>query len=235
MIVTNGQEYSHYIRNVIFGKDSTWFEDFKRSLAAVDIAVVGVTVCPASESHFASRVNGELIKIPSMSLYARADDALKLLKVNRDISGVLDEHFKPTVMAIWREVCIRHNVDIDEYCDDDIHISVGVIEGIIYNHTIRDNACRAEVANAVYRISGRHPKHVYCSSTPSYNIVMETDDYFAADIDNIKGTLTAEIKRIAEKHVCEKYSGVSLDDPLNVSFYHPKMPTYNGYGLARQD
>lgn len=235
MIVTNGQQYSHYIKNVIFGKDSAWFEDFKCSLAAVDIAVVGITVCPASESRFAARVKGKLIKIPSMSLYAKADEALKLLKVKHDISGVLEEHFKPTVMAIWRDVCIRYNVDTDEYCGDDIHISVGVIEGIIYNNTIRDNNCREEVANAVFRISGRHPKHVYCSSLPSYNIVMETVDYYAADIADRKDIMTAEIRRIAEKHVTEKYQGVHLENPLDVRFYHPEMPTYNGYGLARQD
>lgn len=234
MVVTNGQEYAHFIKNVLFGTDSDWFEDFKRALGSEGFNVCGVTADPASNSHFATRIDGKLVAIPVLGLYAVGDNAYRLLKVRRDISGMLDDRYKEQIDRIWRECCIRHKVDTDEYCGVGPYVSVKVTEGVIYNHTIRTPECRAEVADAVFRLSFKHPRKVYCSSMPSYNIVFEEADYLVAEIDRKKERITAEIRRIAEKHVSAAY-GVELPDPLSVSFFHPKMPNYNGYGLARED
>ncbi len=234
MVVTNGGEYSLFLKNVLFGSDSEWFEDFKRSLSAEGFDICGVTVRPVSESHFATRVNGELVKIPAMGLYAIGGAAYRLLKVKHGISGVIDESYKEQIYRVWRDCCLRHGADIAEYCGIDMHISVASAEGVVYDNVIRRKECREEVADTVFRLSGVRPGNVYCSSQPSYNIVFEKEHYFAFDIENKKELIAAEIRAVVAHYVTSSYSK-PLPEPLFVNFWHPQMPTYNGYGLARQD
>ncbi len=235
MIVTNGQEYSFFIKNVLFGRDSDWFEDFKRMLSDEGINVIGVTIDPASNSHFVTRIDGSLVNIPVLGLYAVGEDAYCLMSSTRDISCIPDDIHIEQINTIWWDCCERNCVDLSEYCGAGAYISVKLTEGVLYNHAIRTAECRAEVADAVFRISRKHPRRVYCSSAPSYNIVMEMEDYLSANIDAKTDDLTSEIRKIAERHVGSMSRGYSLDNCLSVNFYHPKMPEYNGYGLARED
>ena len=235
MIVTCGEEYSHFIKETLFGRDSSWFEDFKSAAAAEDIRILGVTVRPVSESHFVTCVNGQHVKIPAMGIYATGEEADKLVKKRYDFSHAVAEEHKQKICDIWRRVCIQHNVDTEQYCGVDIHISVVTVEHLLCDHVLRRKECIAEVERYLARRCIRPVRNIYCSSSPAYNIVFTTENYAANNIENRKEQLSEEIRSIILPHFREACHGMELPFMLKVNFWHPEMPNYNGYGLARQD
>ncbi len=235
MIVTCGEEYSRFIKEMLFGTDSSWFEDFKAALAAEGINIIGVTVRPISESHFVTRVDGQLVKIPSMSIYAIGEESARLVTKQCDFSHpVADEH-KQQICDIWRRVCLQHGVDTEQYCGVDMHISVVIVEHLLCDHVLRRKECVAEVERLLARRCIRPVKSIYCSSSPAYNIVFTAENYLANDIENRKEQLSAEIRSLILPHFIEACHGMELPFMLKINFWHPEMPNYNGYGLARQD
>ena len=234
MIVTCSEDHSRFLREVLFGTDTRWFESFKAALADEGIHIIGVTVCPASESHFVQSVGDKRVRIPVLSLYALGENAERLMRVKRDISGILDPSYKEQVLDIWRRVCIDNGVDTEQYCGIGAYVSVGRVEGIICNNVIRSSECISAVEKAVVSLCGKRPRNVYCSSLPSYNIVFTAEDYISAGIDSKKDILSEKIRSIILPHFREICT-YDVDMPLSVSFWHPEMPNYNGYGLARQD
>lgn len=235
MIVTCGEEYSRFIKEVLFGTDGGWFEDFKASLSAEGMHITGVTVRPISESHFVTRVNGNHVKIPSMSIYAIGKESARLVTKQNDFSHpVADEH-KQKICDIWRSVCIKHDVDTEQYCGVDMHISVVTVEHLLCDHVLRRKECISEVERYLARSCIRPVRNIYCSSSPAYNIVFTTENYAANNIENRKERLSAEIRSIILPYFREACHGTELPFMLKINFWHPEMPNYNGYGLARQD
>lgn len=235
MVVTNGTEYSRFLKNVLFGIDSEWFEDFKAALAEEDIRIMGTTVCPASESHFVTSVEGKYVDIPSMSIYAAGDVSKRLVKDRYDLSHPVVSPYEQRISDIWRSVCIKHGVDTEQYCGVKLSVSVVTVEHLMCDCVIRRRECISEVEQILARRCIRQPRNIYCSSIPAYNIVFTKENYDIADIDSIKEKLTEEIRGAILQYFKNACSGFALPFMLEVHFWHPEMQGYNGYGLARQD
>ncbi len=235
MIVTNGEEYSRFIKDVLFGRDSGWFEDFKTALAEGGINILGVRACPVSESNFCTNKNGAHVKIPTLGLFAIGEDAARLITRKYDVSHPIAPGYEQRVMDIWRRVCIRHNVDTEQYCGVGPYISVVTVEHLMCDYVLRRKECIDKVRQYLERQCSRPVRNIYCSSIPAYNIVFTTEDYAANHIEERKEQLAAEIRSLILPHFREACRGMVLPYLLEVHFWHPAMPNYNGYGLARQD
>lgn len=235
MIVTCGEEYSRFVQETLFGRDSNWFEDFKSAAAAEGILILGVTVCPVSESHFVTRMGDKYVTIPVLNIYVAGEQADRLLTKRFDVSHSIDDAHKPRLIDMWQKVCLAHNVDTEQYSGQHTHISVVTVEHLKCDHVIRRRECIAEVERYLARSCIRPVRNIYCSSSPAYNIVFTTENYAANNIENRKNQLSEDIRSIILPYFREACHGMELPFMLKVNFWHPEMPNYNGYGLARQD
>lgn len=92
------------------------------------------------------------------------------------------------ILECWKSVCIKYNVNLEEYYAPDMYVGVERFETRCF-------------ANFAY---------------------------------SQKETLSEKIQEMALQYVREIVPMVT-ESKLKITFYHPVMKEYNGYGLRRQD
>lgn len=79
------------------------------------------------------------------------------------------------------------------------------------------------------------PEEIYCSSTPSYNIIYrDIDSYHRAKDNEEFNIIRSLINNLLLKYMHKKVRSI-IDDYDYIKFYHPDMEGFNWYGFARQD
>ncbi len=146
--------------------------------------------------------------------------------------GLCSEEQRMGILECWKSVCIKYNVNLEEYYDPDMYVGVERFETRCFANFAYSQ--KEMVRNYLVRALGVQPKEVLASSLPGINVVYETVDYLRLGLDKKKETLSEKIQEMALQYVREIVPMVT-ECNLKITFYHPMMKEYNGYGLRRQD
>jgi len=209
--------------------DSPLFEDMKRELQQkLNISVALVVVTLRSDSSYA--VEGGK-RVPYLRLHTLNDTYKRIIGMPERM-GLCSEEQRMGILECWKSVCIKYNVNLEEYYDPDMYVGVECFETRCFANFAYSQ--KEMVENYLVRALGVQPKEVLASSLPGINIVYETVDYLRLGLDKKKETLSEKIQEMALQYVREIVPMVT-ECKLKITFYHPMMKEYNGYGLRRQD
>ena len=198
----------------------------------MDISLAKTEITRKSESSFL----GEHTKrrVPYLKLYTLGDSYERIIGYPERM-GLVSEEARKDIISIWMNSIDPNDTKINEYYDTDMYIGVVRYETKCYwDYAINK---KDEARQIIIQTLGIEPSKIYSSSTPALNIVFKTEDYERHIVNAYEDIIRQKIQRFAKKYVNDKYGGADLDIEctLKVNFWHPEMPNYNGYGLARQD
>lgn len=198
----------------------------------MDISLAKAEIIKKNESSYTGKHSNR--RVPYLSLYTLGDSYDRIIGYPERM-GLVSEDARRDIYFIWMNSIDPNDIHINEYFDPDMYIGVMRYEMECYwDYAIN---MKEEVKQVILQTLGIAPRKIYSSSAPSVNIVFETEDYNQHIVSAYEDTIRQKIRRLAKKYVDEKYGGAGLDIDciLNVNFWHPEMPNYNGYFLARQD
>lgn len=205
------------------------FEDFKEEIKKkfnIDVALTVITL--RSDSCF---VVGKSQKVPYLKLYTLKDSYEQIIG-NPERMGLCSEEQKRKIAEIWHSICVKHSLNLDEYYDSKMYVGAERFETMCFSafaYTQKEIVCY----NLLETLQTK-PRDIFASSMPGVNIVYETADYERLNLEEKTEELSEKIKELAINYV-HGISPIVTECNLKVTFYHPKMENYNGYGLARQD
>jgi len=205
------------------------FEEFKEEIKQklnVDVALTEITL--RSDSCYGV---GKSQKVPYLRLYTLKDSYEQIIG-NPERMGLCDEEQKRKIAEIWRFICVKHNLNLDEYYDSNMYVGAERFETMCFSAFAYTQ--KESVGDYLLKALQTKPRDIFASSMPGVNIVYETADYERLDLENKQEELSKKIKELAIEYVY-KIAPIVTECNLKVTFYHPKMKTYSGYGLARQD
>lgn len=208
--------------------------DFKRNMKdkmGIDLAKVEIT--RKSESSYIAEFKDR--RVPYLSLYTLGDSYEKIIGYPERM-GLVSEDARIEIISIWMNSIDPNETRINELYDPYMYVGVERFEMKCYwDYAIN---MKDEVQRVIVEKLKKAPRSIYSSSTPGLNIVYETEDYNQLNVNVYKYELSREIRKLAKKYVDEKFGSDDIGEIeciLKVNFWHPGMPNYNGYGLARQD
>lgn len=146
--------------------------------------------------------------------------------------GLCNEKYASEIKGIWRLICEKHGMDLDEFYDANMYIGAERFETLCFVSFAYEQ--KELVRKYLIQNLNKEPRDIYASSMPGINIVYETKDYKLLSIEREQTKLADGIKRLAMDYV-RGITPIVTDCNLHISFFHPAMANYNGYGLARQD
>ncbi len=205
------------------------FQDFKKEIKKqlnIDVALTVITL--RSDSCF---VVGKSQKVPYLKLYTLKDSYEQIMG-NPERMGLCSEVQKAKISEIWYSICVKHNLNLDEYFDSKMYVGATRFETMCYSAFAYIQ--KEIVHDYLLKTLQTKPRDIFASSMPGVNIVYETEDYERLNIEEKTEELSEKIKELAINYV-HGISTIVTECNLKVTFYHPKMENYNGYGLARQD
>lgn len=205
------------------------FEDFKEEIKKklnINVALTVITL--RSDSYF---VVGKSQKVPYLKLYTLKDSYEKIIG-NPERMGLCSEEQKLKIMEIWYSICLKYNLNLDEYYDSKMYVGAERFETMCFSAFAYTQ--KEIVQDYLLKTLQTKPRDIFASSMPGVNIVYETADYERLNIEEKQEELSEKIKELAIDYVHE-IAPIVTECNLKVTFYHPKMENYNGYGLARQD
>lgn len=209
--------------------DTPLFEEMKRELQQkLNISVALVVVTLRSDSSF---IVSPRRRVPYLRLHTLKDSYKKIIGMPERM-GLCSEEQRTGILECWKSVCIKYNVNLEEYYDPDMYVGVECFETRCFANFAYSQ--KEMVRNYLVRALGVQPKEVLASSLPGINIVYETVDYLRLGLDKKKDTLSEKIQEMALQYVREIVPMVT-ECKLKITFYHPMMKEYNGYGMRRQD
>lgn len=209
--------------------DSQLFEEMKRELQQkLNISVALVVVTLRSDSSYA--VEGGK-RVPYLRLHTLNGTYERIMGMPERM-GLCSEEQRPGILECWKSVCMKYNMNLEEYYDSDMYVGVERFETRCFANFAYSQ--KDMVGDYLAKELGVRPKVIYSSSMPGINIVYDTLVYKMLQLDKKKDILSEKIKEMALQYVREIVPTVS-ECHLKITFYHPKMKEYNGYGLARQD
>lgn len=205
------------------------FEDFRKEIKKkLNIDVPLTVIMLRSDSCFAV---GKSRKVPYLKLYTLNDSYEQIIGESERL-GLCSEEQKRMIVEVWHFICVKHNLNLDEYYDSKMYVGAGRFETMCFSAFAYTQ--KERVSDYLLKTLQIKPRDIFASSMPGVNIVYETADYERLNLEKKQEELSKKIKGLAIEYVHE-IAPIVTECNLEVTFYHPKMENYNGYGLARQD
>ena len=205
------------------------FEDFKEEIKKkLNIDAALTVIMLRSDSYFAV---GKSQKVPYLKLYTLKDSYEQIIG-NPERMGLCSEEQKRKIAEIWHFICVKHNLNLDEYYDPKMYVGAERFETMCFSAFAYTQ--KESVRDYLLKTLQTKPSDIFACSMPGVNIVYETADYERLNLAKKQEELSKKIKELAIEYVHE-IAPIVTECNLKVTFYHPKMENYNGYGLARQD
>ena len=221
------------ISGLLYNNRSSLLMDFSNVFITsmkdkLNIDVADATVLKRTDSYFAAD-NGK--RVPCLKIMTKGNSYERLIG-HPERMGLIDDSLREKVLEIYRESLDENDLEYSDYYDSMMYIEVSRYEKICYSDYAYNH--KDEVEHYLKILIGKTPKSIYASSVPGLNIVYETEDYLSLKLEDRKDEIQGKIRNMADAFVEGKYGpGIKMD--FKVTFWHPQMPGYNGYGLTRQD
>lgn len=199
--------------------DEMIFEELKMYLESVGIQTYMIAVLGRANSFMAKEIYAD----------AKVNKEIPVMMFFMKNHTSLPNEYKETIMSHWKELLAYHIYDETEYHDDEMLLIE--IDGDDY---ILEQYVRNFKIDIVDFMNSRDikPKHVYCSSEPSYNIIYDRKMEYekaSSEFDFITMCIKEHIKELINEDF-------NVDvEILKVHFWNPFMAGYSEYGLARED
>lgn len=232
MFEIKSMNYTEFIRN-IFQKDDACFELLKERAGKHGITICAVKILIRRDSCFAVGSKMQHRLVPYLKVITNGEKNYERLKSSHPNTGLVKDEAAAVIRQLWHDICVEMSLNLEQLYDEDMYIGVVQAEEIFYTYYARN--CKQQVGAIVRNIIGCMPRDIYASSMPGVNLVFETADYQRFQVELKTKKLEEKIRESAKIVVQGLTGGVEVPCTLQVCCYHPGMPTYNGYGLARED
>lgn len=107
--------------------------------------------------------------------------------------GLCNEKYVSEIKGIWRLLCEKHGMDLDEFFDANMYIGAERFETLCFVSFAYEQ--KELVRKYLVQNLNKEPRDIYASSMPGINIVYETKDYKFLSIEREQTKLADGIER----------------------------------------
>lgn len=213
--------------NLAGQKDELLFEELKNQLAKKGMPCALINAINREDSSYATRRH----KVPVLFLYAKNSEVYRRFIGEPPRMGLIKEDTAKEIRQIWLQLCGKYACNLESCYDENMYIFLNNIQETLCTHALRE--CKPDIWLFLAQRMHIPVYKVYVSSLPSCNVVFDSQTEYQQSVTLFKEA-EGGIRKIVYDHA-ERILHENMEDVLKICFWHPDMPEYNGYGLARED